>query len=93
VLVQHDVFESYSGDGLIVASFEPADRSIVLPSISRNVSKPCLFPPTSRLPVAEAVVLPAVLQPLSQGWLGRQVAKIGRSCRKRLMRRGNRQVA
>ena len=93
VLVQHDVFESYSGDGLIVASFEQADRSIVLPSISRNVSKPCLFPPTSRLPVAEAVVLPALIQPLSQGWLGRQVAKIGRSCRKRLKRRGIRQVA
>ena len=36
VFVEHDVYESYSGDGLIVASFTAEDSSLVLPAISRN---------------------------------------------------------
>ena len=74
VFVQHDVFESYSGDGLIVASFSPADRSIVLPKISRNRCRQSLFVGGPSKPEAAT----------NQGWLQRQVHKLGRSCRKRI---------
>ena len=43
VLVEHTVYESYSGDGLIVASFNPADRSIPPIEVSRNLSRNNLF--------------------------------------------------
>ena len=36
ILAEHGVAESYSGDGLIVASFQPQDRGIRLPEVSRN---------------------------------------------------------
>ena len=36
VLAEHDVFESHSGDGLIVASFAPADAGLTLPTFSRG---------------------------------------------------------
>jgi len=42
VLAEHDVYESYSGDGLIVVSFESRDASIRMPAISRNVSEKSL---------------------------------------------------
>ncbi len=35
ILVEHSVAESFSGDGLIVASFDAGDRGLPLPSISR----------------------------------------------------------
>jgi hypothetical protein len=35
VLAEHDVLESHSGDGLIVASFASADAGIALPAFSR----------------------------------------------------------
>ena len=38
ILAEHTVDESFSGDGLIVASFLPADAGIELPSISRNIA-------------------------------------------------------
>lgn len=44
VLVEHDVQESFSGDGLIVASFLPHDRALSLPEISRNEAARSLFP-------------------------------------------------
>jgi predicted RNA methylase len=44
VLAEHSVQESFSGDGLIVASFAVHDRSIVLPEISRNRTSLSLFP-------------------------------------------------
>lgn len=44
ILAQHDVQESFSGDGLIVASFAPQDRLISLPIISRNIAALSLFP-------------------------------------------------
>lgn len=44
VLCEHSVQESFSGDGLIVASFTAADRAISLPSISRNRARNSLFP-------------------------------------------------
>lgn len=36
ILAEHDIAESFSGDGLIVASFDPRDAEVPLPSISRN---------------------------------------------------------
>lgn len=44
VLVEHDVQESFSGDGLIVASFFHQDRHLELPTISRNSARRSLFP-------------------------------------------------
>lgn len=44
IICEHDVQESFSGDGLIVASFFPQDAQLVLPSISRNTSRRSLFP-------------------------------------------------
>lgn len=44
VLVEHSVSESYSGDGLIAASFFPQDRVLTLPEISRNRAAASLFP-------------------------------------------------
>lgn len=44
ILEEHDVQESFSGDGLIVASFFPQDRNLVLPAISRNTARSSLFP-------------------------------------------------
>jgi FkbM family methyltransferase len=44
VLVEHDVQESFSGDGLIVASFFDQDRNVAMPAVSRNVARNSLFP-------------------------------------------------
>lgn len=44
ILVEHDVQESFSGDGLIVASFFTQDRNIPIPPITRNIAKNSLFP-------------------------------------------------
>lgn len=43
ILVEHDVVESYSGDGLILASFLPEDRGLNFPPISRNRAETSLF--------------------------------------------------
>lgn len=43
ILCEHTVEESFSGDGLIAASFLPADATIVLPVISRNEPRDSLF--------------------------------------------------
>lgn len=43
IIVSHTVTESYSGDGLIVASFSAKDRSIPEISISRNYPTNSLF--------------------------------------------------
>jgi hypothetical protein len=37
------VEESFSGDGMIAASFDPADASLVIPPISRNTPENSLF--------------------------------------------------
>jgi len=92
VFVDHDVYESYSGDGLIVASFAVEDRSIVLPAISRNVRERSLFSGwISRAPSAAAAA--GVVTPRQNGWLHRQVLKLRRSYRKRLLGRSTRRVA
>lgn len=44
VLCEHNVHESFSGDGLIVASFFPQDEWVQLPNVSRNRSRFSLFP-------------------------------------------------
>ena len=93
VLVEHDVFESYSGDGLIVASFAPEDRSIVLPEVSRNVRERSFFSGwIARPPVAVPVAIATVPAP-PQGWLRRQVMKLARSYRKRFKAGAARRVA
>jgi len=75
VFAEHDVFESCSGDGLIVASFAAEDRSIVLPEISRNPLRRALFLDRPSRPAAA---------PAKKGWLRRQVRKLRRSYRKRI---------
>lgn len=44
ILAEHSVQESYSGDGLIVASFFAHDRRIRIPEISRNRAATSMFP-------------------------------------------------
>ncbi|AZO31546.1 MULTISPECIES: FkbM family methyltransferase [unclassified Mesorhizobium] len=44
ILAEHDVQQSYSGDGLIAASFFPEDRRIELPPVSLNKATLSLFP-------------------------------------------------
>ena len=92
VFVDHNVYESFSGDGLIVASFAAEDRSIVLPAISRNVRERSLFSGwISRAPNAAAAA--SVVTPRQHGWLHRQVLKLRRSYRKRFKGGAARQVA
>lgn len=43
ILVEHDIIESFSGDGLILASFMDSDRSLYFPEISRNKAETSLF--------------------------------------------------
>lgn len=45
ILSEHPVEESFSGDGLIAASFSPNDRGIFLPKISVNQPEESLFGP------------------------------------------------
>ena len=44
ILTEHDIQSSFSGDGLIVASFLKADAGIEFPEISRNAAANSLFP-------------------------------------------------
>jgi hypothetical protein len=90
VFVEHDVYESYSGDGLIVASFAAEDRSIVMPDISRNVRERSLFSHSiSRDPGAFGGAVP--LQ--RHSWLQRQAVKLRRSYEKRLQGGATRRVS
>ena len=43
ILVEHDVIESFSGDGLILASFYLEDVNLHFPEISRNRAESSLF--------------------------------------------------
>jgi hypothetical protein len=93
VLAEHDVFESYSGDGLIVASFAAADRSIVLPTISKNVREKSFFAYVPERGATNVVPVPVAMPKPPRGWLRRQIGKLGRSCRKRLLGRSDQRVA
>lgn len=44
VLVEFNVAQSFSGDGLIAVSFAEADRSLTMPAVSRNRQELSLFP-------------------------------------------------
>jgi FkbM family methyltransferase len=44
LLAEYGVLESFSGDGLVVASFAESDRSLRLLPITRNCASRCLFP-------------------------------------------------
>jgi hypothetical protein len=44
ILVAHNVQESFSGDGLLVAFFFEQDRSLPMPTITRNTPAASLFP-------------------------------------------------
>lgn len=43
ILVEHDVIESFSGDGLVLASFYREDANLPFPEISRNRAQTSLF--------------------------------------------------
>jgi hypothetical protein len=43
ILEEHSIEESFSGDGLIVASFDAKDRDICFPKISKNEPTKSLF--------------------------------------------------
>lgn len=43
ILVEHDVIESFSGDGLVLASFYREDAGLKFPEISRNRAQTSLF--------------------------------------------------
>ena len=43
ILIEHDVIESFSGDGLILASMLPEDCALWFPNISRNRAETSLF--------------------------------------------------
>ena len=94
VLAEHEVYESFSGDGLIVASFESRDASIRMPAISRNVPEKSLS-----IFAAPQVEVLAPVQPAARvnapppGWLRRQALKLARSCQKRLSANSGRRVA
>ena len=44
ILSEFDVSQSFSGDGLIAASFRQEDRTLRMPPISRNATERSLFP-------------------------------------------------
>jgi FkbM family methyltransferase len=73
VLAEHSVDESFSGDGLIVASFVQEDASIALPPISRNEPPNVLFSGESSRPFVsnaqnlEDIVLWRALQDIPNG--------------------------
>jgi len=90
VFTEHDVFESFSGDGLIVASFAAADRDLRLPEISRNLRRRSLYGGPHRL-VAGGAAAAAV--PAREPWLRRQIGRLGRSYRKRFGIGGPRRAA
>jgi FkbM family methyltransferase len=47
IITEHTIPESFSGDGLVVASFDPSDRDLVVP-VSLNRSGESLFRPYER---------------------------------------------
>jgi FkbM family methyltransferase len=78
VLCEHPVDESFSGDGLIVASLQPGDSRLELPEISRHRGKP-LFPATVARPceLAHTVGGPMLVF-ADDGCIGRALVREGR---------------
>jgi len=81
VLAEHTVEESFSGDGLIVASLDPADATIELPPISRNEPAASLFgypqPPGGTVRLAESQLGPLVVR-AADAVIGRQLREQGK---------------
>lgn len=81
VLAEHSVEESFSGDGLIVGSFDPADAGLSLPEISRNHAAASLFgwpqPPGGGVMLAESQLGPMVVRQ-ADGVIGRNLREHGR---------------
>lgn len=77
LLEEFSVEESFSGDGLIVASFDPADAALALPSITRNEPARSLYgfpqPPGGHVLLAQSQLGPLVVREAD--------AAIGRSLR------------
>lgn len=55
VVCEHSVGESFSGDGLIVASFDPADAAMPVIHVTRNTPGNSLFGEDDRVEAAELV--------------------------------------
>ena len=71
ILCEHSVEQSYSGDGLIIASFGKERDDPYLPQISRNISKNSLFGPpifTSFSQNLEDVMLWRALKDIDKGF-------------------------
>lgn len=81
VLAEHAVEESFSGDGLIVASLFASDAGIELPTISRNAASASLFgrppPPGGRVRLAESNLGPMIVRE-ADGVIGRSLRDHGR---------------
>lgn len=81
VLEEHTVEESFSGDGLIVASFDPADAGLRLPAISRNKTAASLFG-NPQPPGGGVLLVPSQLGPMvvreADSVIGRSLRSHGR---------------
>lgn len=81
IVEEHSVEESFSGDGLIVASFDPADAALALPAISRNEPARSLFglpqPPGGAVLLAESQLGPMVVRE-ADSVIGRSLREHGR---------------
>jgi len=78
VLAEHSVAESFSGDGLIVASFAARDRWLRLPPLSRAPRE------LSDLLWESAGLTPAAASSGAAAWLQKQAEKLRRSWLKRM---------
>lgn len=87
VLAEHSVPESFSGDGLIVASFDARDRWLRLPPIGRAP------PELSGLVWESAGLAPPATAVGATAWLQRQAEKLRRSWNKRMEEFGIRKRA
>lgn len=81
VLEEHAVEESFSGDGLIVASLDPADAALTLPPISRNEPARSLFghpqPPGGSVRLADSHLGPMLVRE-ADTVIGRSLREHGR---------------
>ena len=87
ILAEHSVAESFSGDGLIVASFDPRDRWLRPPPMSRAPGE------LSDLLWESAGIAPAAAGSGAAAWLQKQADKLRRSWTKRMEELGIRRRA
>lgn len=81
ILAEHAVEESFSGDGLIVASLDPQDAAIPLPPISRNVARNAFMarpqPPGGPVTLAKTWIGPMLVRTQDRA-IGRALRTRGR---------------